>query len=52
MIVIEIQGGTHYSSASAKTRAAIDVTRAKLVSLGYEVQHLQSHDYLALPKPR
>jgi FkbM family methyltransferase len=52
VIVIEIQGGSNYSTATAQTKAAIDRTRTKLTSFGYEVQHLRAHDYLALPSPR
>jgi FkbM family methyltransferase len=46
-LVIEIQGGHVYNTASAKVRRQIDGTRAALERLGYEVQHIETHDYLA-----
>lgn len=52
VIVIEIQGGSNYASASPQVRQFIDRTRAKLESFGYEVQHVRTHDYLALPKAK
>lgn len=49
-ILIEIQGGQRYESASPGMRAAIDGTRARLVAMGYKVERVHAHDYLALPQ--
>lgn len=47
-ILIEIQGGQRYESASAEMRAAIDATRARLIAMGYKVERVHAHDYLAI----
>lgn len=49
VVVIEIQGGTRYESATSEIRARIDNTRAKLERLGYRLTSIRNHDYLALP---
>ena len=49
VVVIEIQGGSRYETATPEIRARIDDTRAKLERLGYRVTGLRNHDYLALP---
>jgi FkbM family methyltransferase len=46
-LVIEIQGGHVYDTAPARVKRQIDNTRAALEKLGYEVQHIETHDYLA-----
>ncbi len=49
VIVIEIMGGNTYNSAPPEIRARIDATRKKLETMGYKVEHVSEHDYLALP---
>lgn len=50
VILIEIQGGQRYESASPEMRATIDGTRARLVAMGYKVERVHAHDYLAIPQ--
>lgn len=50
VILIEIQGGQRYESASTEMRAKIDGTRARLAAMGYKVERVHDHDYLAIPQ--
>lgn len=50
VILIEIMGGHFYDRSSPEIRARIDGTQARLKSLGYKVQHIYAHDYLAVPQ--
>jgi FkbM family methyltransferase len=50
VILIEIMGGHFYDKAPPEIRARIDGTRQRLEAMGYQVQHIYAHDYLALPK--
>ncbi len=50
VILIEIQGGQRYESASSEMRAKIDGTRARLAAMGYKVERVHDHDYLAIPQ--
>lgn len=50
VIVIEIQGGWPWEKAPPDINNKILATQKKLSDLGYEVHHLTSWDYIALPK--
>jgi FkbM family methyltransferase len=49
VILIEIMGGTDLETASPDVLQKIAVTRAKLEALGYSVNQVFKHDYVALP---
>lgn len=51
VLLLEIQGGYDYDDAPAHVRAAIDATKQKVVDLGYGIERVHVHDYLALPEP-
>jgi FkbM family methyltransferase len=50
VILIEIMGGHQYESAPPEVKAKIDGTRARLAQMGYKVQKIFAHDYVALPQ--
>ena len=50
VILIEIQGGKTYETASPAMRATIDGTRGRLAAMGYKVERVHAHDYLAIPQ--
>lgn len=50
VILIEIMGGFDHQKPSPKVRKQIDATIGKIEALGYSVSHVQSWDYLALPR--
>ena len=50
VILIEIMGGHFYDRSPPEIRARIDGTQARLRSMGYKVQHIYAHDYLAVPQ--
>ncbi len=52
VIIIEIQGGNNFGSASQVVRRNIMHTLEKLESLGYCVTQLFIHDWLAIPKEK
>lgn len=49
VIIIEIQGGHPWESASPEIRETITHTKQKLIDLGYSVSLIAIHDYLAIP---
>jgi FkbM family methyltransferase len=50
VLVVEILGGYDYETAPEPARNQIDVTRFQIAGMGYKVEHVKNHDYLALPK--
>lgn len=52
VILIEIMGGEDYETASPDVRDRIHETWQRLEMLGYTVQPVFKHDYLALPNDR
>ena len=50
VIIIEIMGGWVWETAPPDIKTRILNTQKKLVNLGYEVQHINSWDYIAFPK--
>ena len=50
VLIVEIMGGSDYQTAPPEIKARIDGTKNKLVELGYDVEKVSKHDYLALPK--
>jgi FkbM family methyltransferase len=48
VILIEILGGHRYATATSEQRARIDGTRRRLKALGYRVEQVSAHDYLAI----
>jgi FkbM family methyltransferase len=50
VLIVEILGGFDYDTAPEPARNQIDVTRFQIAGMGYTVEHVKSHDYLALPK--
>lgn len=49
VILIEIMGGFAYETAMTHVQARIDASIRKLENLGYNVERVSSHDYLATP---
>lgn len=50
VILIEIMGGIFYDRATPEQRARIDGTVNRLKAMGYKVDHIYAHDYLAVPQ--
>ncbi len=50
VILIEIMGGEDYATASPAVLERIHGTWERLETLGYTVEPLEGHDYIALPK--
>ena len=49
VLVIEIQGGCTYSSATPEQKKRIEASIALIKSLGYKVELIHFHDYLCTP---
>jgi hypothetical protein len=49
VILIEIQGGSDIDTAPPEILAKIIATKKTLTDLGYSLQKIYIHDYLALP---
>lgn len=49
VLVVEIQGGCTYSTATPEQKRAIEKTTALIQSLGYKVELIHAHDYLCTP---
>ena len=51
VIIVEIAGGHLYETASPEVRRRVRGTWELLAELGYTVEQVAAHDYLALPMP-
>jgi FkbM family methyltransferase len=49
VLVIEILGGANIDTATPEQYAMIMKTKAKLIDLGYQIERVGVHDYLAIP---
>ena len=49
VILIEIMGGSDYLTAPPEIKELIHFTINKIQALGYKVEHISQHDFLALP---
>jgi FkbM family methyltransferase len=50
VLIVEIQGGNDYDTASSEIRAKIDATKRKIAELGYTVKRVGLQDYVGVPR--